>query len=162
MKLWPLVKFNHLSYLAVEPLKLDCAVCAVKSIKVMMLFVYLSHISYFDYLNYFNQLTTILKSVQLTCLGWFHYLASRNNENSFRAIKLLFFSPVKIGCAIFLQSSWSVWARLFKLCSWTDYAGWELCSVEAFKPCDVLRPIKPDCAVCAVDPIKLVLNFFPL
>ena len=33
-------------------------------------------------------------------------------------------------------------------------------SVEAFKPCDVLRPIKPDCAVCAVDPIKLVLNFF--
>ena len=41
-----------------------------------------------------------------------------------------------------------------------DYAGWELCSVEAFKPCDVLRPIKPDCAVCAVDPIKLVLNFF--
>ena len=45
---------------------------------------------------------------------------------------------------------------MFKLCSWTDHAGWELCSLEAFKPCDVLRPIKPD---CAVEPLKQVMHF---
>ena len=34
-----LSRFDYLSYLTVEPLKLDCAVCAVKPIKIDMLFV---------------------------------------------------------------------------------------------------------------------------
>ena len=43
-----------------------------------------------------------------------------------------------------------------------DYAGYALCSFEAFKlvqPWELPRPIKPDFAVCAVDPIKLVIHF---
>ena len=43
-----------------------------------------------------------------------------------------------------------------------DCAGYALFSVEAFKlvqPCELPRPIKPDFAVCAVDPIKLVIHF---
>ena len=43
-----------------------------------------------------------------------------------------------------------------------DYAGYALCSFEAFKlvqPWELPRPIKPDFAVCAVDPIKLVKPF---
>ena len=43
-----------------------------------------------------------------------------------------------------------------------DYTGYALCSLEAFKlvqPCEQPRPIKPDFAVCAVDPIKLVKHF---
>ena len=43
-----------------------------------------------------------------------------------------------------------------------DYAGYALCSGEAFKlvqPCEPPWPIKPDFAVCAVDPIKLVIHF---
>ena len=57
--------YYHLSYLRVEPLKLDCAVCVVKPIKIVMLFIWLSHISKFDHLNYFKQLTNIMHSVQL-------------------------------------------------------------------------------------------------
>ena len=43
-----------------------------------------------------------------------------------------------------------------------EYAGYALCSFEAFKlvqPWELPRPIKPDFAVCAVDPIKLVIHF---
>ena len=43
-----------------------------------------------------------------------------------------------------------------------DYAGYALCSFEAFKlvqSWELPRPIKPDFAVCAVDPIKLVKHF---
>ena len=43
-----------------------------------------------------------------------------------------------------------------------DYAGYALCLFEAFKlvqPWELPRPIKPDFAVCAVDPIKLVKHF---
>ena len=46
-----------------------------------------------------------------------------------------------------------------------DYAGYALCSVEAFelvKQCELSQPIKSDCAVCAVAPIKLVMHFFQL
>ena len=41
-----------------------------------------------------------------------------------------------------------------------DYAGYALCSVEAFEPvkqCELPQPIKSDCAVCAVAPIKLLI-----
>ena len=41
-----------------------------------------------------------------------------------------------------------------------DDAGYALCSVEAFelvKQCELPQPIKSDCAVCAVAPIKLVI-----
>ena len=43
-----------------------------------------------------------------------------------------------------------------------DYADYALCLFEAFKlvqPWELPRPIKPDFAVCAVDPIKLVKHF---
>ena len=43
-----------------------------------------------------------------------------------------------------------------------DYAGYALCSGEAFKlvqPCEPPWPVKPDFAVCAVDSIKLVMHF---
>ena len=46
-----------------------------------------------------------------------------------------------------------------------DYASYALCSVKAFKlvkPCELLRPIKPDFAVCAADFIKLVVHFLQL
>ena len=46
-----------------------------------------------------------------------------------------------------------------------DYASYALYSVEAcklVKQCELPRAIKPDYAVCAVDPIKLVMHFLSL